>query len=712
MLKAYIQTTIATFLLVFAYSSYAIEIDDFKSFHQVTVYAFPAPGLYSDANVIANPNSIGGYRKIRVDLTSSTSGGSVNTGNDLYNHSMGSQALGFSSATWDGNNTDPFNPVQSPGGLGYWGAIVGDGGTAFTIGVEEFDGATQLQLILTVTDNTGAYSRGTITLPPTRIRPSDNYVLTLPFADMTELGSGGADFTKATIISLKVNSTMETGGDITLDFVGTNGNCFRYGKNGECDTRPTPTPTPTFTYTSTPTQTSTRTPTPTITQTSTATPTRSPTATPSATPTFTATPTRTPTLTATPTATQTSTRTPTRTPTLTNTPTVTPTNTPTLTVTQTPTQTKTSTVTPTSTPSFTPTATSTPTNTPTVTATYTATPTVTPTNTPTRTSTVTVTPTVTNTSTVTVTPTQTPTFTATPTRTPTPTGSSTPTATSTVTPTRTPTSTPTSTATPTRTPTSTATSTATVTNTATPTITHTPTTTPTSTNTSTPTSTPTETATFTPTDTPTLTPTNLPTLTPTITPSNTPTHTSTPPPTLTETPLPSFTPTSAVTPTIPGVTPTPLGVNCTEVNVSTDLAILDGTNAKLRGLGLRLGGGTFVDKKQAKQLKIPQYKIDLQNGYLKAWTNVWQGIQSKMLICDSSPTCIVVSNSSSYVTVQTATDSLVGVINSMAKQLLAVHKGNKTLVSKIKEIQKQVLGLQGDVTKTLNKLPSTASSCS
>lgn len=189
----------------------------------------------------------------------------------------------------------------------------------------------------------------------------------------------------------------------------------------------------------------------------------------------------------------------------------------------------------------------------------------------------------------------------------------------------------------------------------------------------TPTVTPTRTPTSTPTNTPTSTPTLTPTATPTVTPTATPTatFTATPTPTLTPTETPTLTPT--MTPTI---TPTPQTlISCVQVAANDQMKDIGAQLLKVtKGIDKVIKDDIKRAKSQKSCKKIPLAAINKKRA--EALAKVNNEINTKILtsleICGED--CLSISFDKERNVIQGYINSLAGVSNSLAKQVVKCSK--------------------------------------
>ncbi len=202
--------------LLFISSASALTIDEFDG--SQTVSANPT----SPSNFSGAPGSgvVGGIRKLRINWLSGANAPSLDTdvtivrqgeeGSLVYSQdaTVAAQCL----VSWDG--TISANPATNLGSGGI--DLRQDGGTAFALEILGNDLATQLEL--TVTDATDA-SRTSKAV--SNIDAGGARTIFIPFSSLT----GNANLSTIGAISLLINKGGTQALDLSLAYIGTNGQC-------------------------------------------------------------------------------------------------------------------------------------------------------------------------------------------------------------------------------------------------------------------------------------------------------------------------------------------------------------------------------------------------------------------------------------------------------------------------------------------------------
>ena len=229
----------SVFAAIFAFSlaaqpfcAKALTIDDFKSGNH---FVKAAAGETKISTVGAS-TVVGGFRTLRVeDVTAPVSQDVtlsvdqfVSPGIDgMLSHSQDVNAKGRSTIIWDGDNSNAVD-FDGLGGLD----LTEDGGTKFTVRVEQFDypSSKTLDLVITVYDASDATgnksSQATIPLSAI-VNSTTDFFATFASFTQTPGSTAAADFTNVGAITMQIKGNSNPAFDLAITWFGTDGKCVQ-----------------------------------------------------------------------------------------------------------------------------------------------------------------------------------------------------------------------------------------------------------------------------------------------------------------------------------------------------------------------------------------------------------------------------------------------------------------------------------------------------
>lgn len=199
----------------------ALTIDEFAGSHDINAHPGETKSL-----TLTSTSSIGRYRTLSASGNTGLAGLSVNSSVEggVFNHSQDAGVTGSSMIVWDGDSDNLLN-FTGLGGID----LTQDGATALRLEILFFDLPNNNPVPVTITlydasDPSGNKSSAAFV---TLAQPvSSVTVLDIPFSDFTVAGVEGAASSKNIgAVILFVSGALAPAVDLTLDWVGTNGEC-------------------------------------------------------------------------------------------------------------------------------------------------------------------------------------------------------------------------------------------------------------------------------------------------------------------------------------------------------------------------------------------------------------------------------------------------------------------------------------------------------